>query len=196
MSFLPEQRFGSQWPRSQQAALKEGREEEGESPVASGSRLVLRGGPRWMCFPREEKLSFLWRTMASAMYSVVWDRRGLGTRAGELDIGGVAALSKVLMGFGQEKSYGFVTLELIDGLIAGQLELSGSGCAVCVHCSASGSQAITYPVIEASGGELTTPTGYLSYHLTVAVYSLYDLREGAYLFLLVWKIATRLTFVQ
>jgi hypothetical protein len=29
--------------------------------------LVLRGGPRWMCFPREEKLSFLWRTMAAVV---------------------------------------------------------------------------------------------------------------------------------
>jgi hypothetical protein len=28
---------------------------------------VLRGGPRWMCFPREEKLSFLWRTMAAVV---------------------------------------------------------------------------------------------------------------------------------
>lgn len=55
MSFLPEQRLGSQWPRSQQAALKAGRERvvvEEEGRVGSSllgldsGRLEWRGGPR------------------------------------------------------------------------------------------------------------------------------------------------------
>lgn len=70
MSRLPEQRFGSQWPRSQQAALKAGGERpEADAPASSlsevGFGFGFRGGPRWMCFPREEKLSFLWRTMVA-----------------------------------------------------------------------------------------------------------------------------------
>jgi hypothetical protein len=52
------------------------------------SGLGFRGGPRWMCFPREEKLSFLWRTMlaiAGSLWSVLFkggrpamSRRGTG----------------------------------------------------------------------------------------------------------------------
>lgn len=52
MSFLPEQRFGSQWPRSQQAALKGGLErpdvglvaDEGSQEFWSSASLFL-GGP-------------------------------------------------------------------------------------------------------------------------------------------------------
>jgi hypothetical protein len=75
-SRLPEQRRGSQWLRSQAAALKGGREEDGASVVEDGSvgsRVVegevSRGGrggggrvEKLLCF-LERKPSFLWRTI-------------------------------------------------------------------------------------------------------------------------------------
>lgn len=68
MSFFPEQRLGSQWPRSQHAALKEGREVGVSSSKLEG--LGPRGRGALVYFlPRVEKLSFLWRTM---LVVVLW----------------------------------------------------------------------------------------------------------------------------
>jgi hypothetical protein len=71
MSFLPEHRFGSQCPRSQHAALKEGREARGceasSSESAPRGPRLLRGGLLYF-LPREEKLSFLWRTMMDGFF--------------------------------------------------------------------------------------------------------------------------------
>jgi hypothetical protein len=69
----------------------------------------------------------------------------------------------VFMGLSAEK-LPVCDVELIEGLIAGQLELIQLD-APCVHCS-SASPAITYPVIEASAGELATPTTTLGSQLS------------------------------
>lgn len=75
MSFLPEQRFGSQWPRSQQAALYCGLL---VSRPFSSRRV---GGGRWEDFLEEEprwKLSFLWRTIVAEVerFSVTGSLQG------------------------------------------------------------------------------------------------------------------------
>ena len=70
INLLPEHFFGSQWPKSQQAALKGGRLEApvslSPSPSPSRSRGTGRGrgrGAELNFLPREEKLSFLCRTI-------------------------------------------------------------------------------------------------------------------------------------
>ena len=61
---FPEHRFGSQWPRSQQAALNGGLEEVDEFSLSPRGR---GRGVKDFFAPRE-KLSFLWRTMIDSGY--------------------------------------------------------------------------------------------------------------------------------
>lgn len=189
MSFLPEHRLGSQWPRSQQAALKEGREEEESPMVASESRLVLRGGPRWMCFPREEKLSFLWRTMAAVVVlgrmrsgetGVCWFREeSWGPKESNVCDG--------IHGLVGRKSYGFVTLSLSRGLSRGKSSSYSWMRRVCTVEALAQQLRIQLSRHPAGSSRLQPRRLDLSYHLTVAVWSVCDLRAGAYLCLLVWK---------
>jgi hypothetical protein len=68
ISRLPEQRLGSQWPKSQQAAWKGGRAAE---PAPSSPFSSLRRRSRLPNLPRpREAKSFLWRTIMSRHYNL------------------------------------------------------------------------------------------------------------------------------
>jgi len=69
MSFFPEHLFGSQCPRSQHAALKEGRD-AGCSPSSSSFRGPLVLGALLYFLPLDEKLSFLCRTILTYLCTV------------------------------------------------------------------------------------------------------------------------------
>ena len=73
MRRLPEQRLGSQWPRSQHAALNEGRCAAcSPSPLSCVGVFLERGGLEYffeLC--EERKLSFLWRTIVSSFREYV-----------------------------------------------------------------------------------------------------------------------------
>ena len=75
MSFFPEHLFGSQCPRSQHAALKEGGD-AGCSPSSLSFRGPLVLGALLYFLPLEEKLSFLCRTILTYLCTVkCWGRR-------------------------------------------------------------------------------------------------------------------------
>lgn len=63
INLFPEHRFGSQWPKSQQAALNGGLEEVEDSLSPRGTGRARGRGLGFL--PPREKLSFLWRTMLS-----------------------------------------------------------------------------------------------------------------------------------
>jgi hypothetical protein len=75
ISFFPEHRFGSQCPKSQHAALKEGRD-AGWSSSSSSFRGPLALGALLYFLPLDEKLSFLCRTIVKDIVFVKKDRDG------------------------------------------------------------------------------------------------------------------------